>query len=1001
MQMKIDISKLAALMAVTSALIMPSAILQAQEEEEMQDEVQVDDKAEVTKLAIELGAPFCDNAILQREMKIPVWGWSEPGTKVTVEFAGQKKTGAAGKDCKWVVELDELKANAKPAEMLISDDGGKKVTIKNILVGEVWMASGQSNMQWKVGGKGCDTIRLAKKFLEQVKEPVIREFEVTSVYAMLHPMEKATGSWKNGDYMNYSAVSFAFAHKLYEELQIPIGILNCSFSQTSIQAWTPREGFKDGKDEYTQAIYRKIVETHPSTPEHKIAWEKFYQGLEDALKEIDTSVKKGEEPLEIRPKLPGNMAGNRDASWMFNGRLSPVIPYALRGAIWNQGYANINEGLVYYNNLHSLIRGWRMVWNRPELPVYFHQFYCPSSAKNSQPSIGEMAEMRMGAFMARDIPDTGMASQIDVQGAIHYGSKTVPGQRLALHALKKQYGKNVVADGPIFKSYKVDGDKVTVEFDNAEDGLLVAETGTNAAGKSPGATGFSNPKIIENGDSQVEFFYLAGKDRVWHPAVAKIDGSKVVVISKDVKEPCGVTYGTGGIGFDPNFYNKALLPMSPFIYFDNKPVTSKTWPGGQLKIAGVEIDPNSFGIKHEYRKMPLLSSQFVTNAVLQAGQPVTIWGSAIHDWGYEAKGTAEIKIRLAPSTAPDKVIMEKTIPVTKGMRDWRAVLPPMEASAEPKTLKVTFTINGELAHERVCTNVVIGDVWYVAATAEEIKKRKNDKKGAAEDEAIGLVRMMTRHSKSDRRSRPLRYTVSVSSTPENKYASVWESASGSAAVLGERISAKTGKPVGIIFMQSAGDKDTAEADLKMWIAPEYLDRAPSLMPDYEQLASIRPGTKYYDANVRAYIGAWKKYWSEDVPVMINSKAAPEGVKWGNYPRLGESVKTDASQVYNVMVSSFMPANIKGIIFISSKKMVEGDQGLHFGQQMSALANCWKEKFACPDPVFIYTVPDKALAPKISEPKDINGMSKAVEVSDCSLVVGLAKTIEQVMTEVYK
>ncbi|MDP7287540.1 MAG: hypothetical protein QGH94_06075, partial [Phycisphaerae bacterium] len=143
------------------------------------------------ELAIKLGAPFCDHAILQQGTVVPVWGWSKPGTKVSVEFAGQKNTATAGKDGKWVVELKDLKASFKPAELVINEKGGKKETLKNILVGEVWMASGQSNMQWKVGKSNCS------KLIVEAKGNVapIREFEVTSVVAMLHPIEKAKGAW--------------------------------------------------------------------------------------------------------------------------------------------------------------------------------------------------------------------------------------------------------------------------------------------------------------------------------------------------------------------------------------------------------------------------------------------------------------------------------------------------------------------------------------------------------------------------------------------------------------------------------------------------------------------------------------------------------------------------------------------------------------------------------------------------------------------------------------
>jgi len=248
------------------------------------------------KLAIELGAPFADNAILQREMDLPIWGWSKPGTKVMVEFAGQQKAVEAGKDGKWMAKLAPLKASAQPAELVISDSEGNKVTLKNLLVGEVWMASGQSNMQWLAGQ--CDVAKLIAALAAKGEHPPIREFGVSSVFSALHPIEHASGGWKDGDYGSYSAIAFAFASQLYQELKVPIGILNCSFSQTSIQAWTPRCGFRDGKDEYTQAIYRTILESDPTSPEHKAAWNKFYQDAEDTIAR-NAGLVKGGKPRRV------------------------------------------------------------------------------------------------------------------------------------------------------------------------------------------------------------------------------------------------------------------------------------------------------------------------------------------------------------------------------------------------------------------------------------------------------------------------------------------------------------------------------------------------------------------------------------------------------------------------------------------------------------------------------------------------------------------------------
>ena len=942
------------------------------------------------ELAIQLGAPFHDHAVLQRGMSVPVWGWSKPGTKVTVEFAGQKKSASAGKDGKWTIELNDLKASFQPAQLVISEEGGKKETLIDILVGEVWMASGQSNMQWIVGKS--KVARLADEFTaaNEGKVVPIREFQVSSVTSQLHPIKKATGAWKNGDYRNYSAIAFAFAHEIYQEVKVPIGILNCSFSQTAIQAWVPREGYASAEDDYSKAIHQKCLMTDPTTPEHQEAWGEFYKSLEDQITANEAAIKKGGEAKEISASVPGNLSSNRDANWLYNGRMSPVVPYAIRGAIWNQGYANMNEGLPYYNNLHSLIRGWRIVWDKPELPVYFHQFYSAAmkhvGKEVNKPSIDPGAEMRLGTWLARDIPHTGMASQIDISGAIHYQCKAVPGQRLALHAIKNQYGKKgLVVDGPMFKSYKVEGDKVIIEFDHAKGGLVVAGTAYNAVGRHEDSTNYANPKVIPKGDDQVKLFFVAGKDRVWHPAMMKVAGDKVIVTSPGVKRPLGVSYGTGEIGYQPNLYNKALLPMTPFIYFDQKMVTSKDWPEEKLKVAGEVIDPGTVGNVYEYRKMPLLSVQFRDNAIFQADKPVTIWGSTRQHGEWQStpeEGECQVHFEFGD--------IKKTIEVTPEMAEWKVTLPPMKAGPKAYTLKVHFTKDGEKIHERVIPGIVFGDVWCVVAPVDKIKVPKVEPSGQ-------IVRMIQNQSNRDGRADPSRFSICTSRTPRvmgangkwgNRLAAYWKDAEGLAAALGNSISAKTGRPVGIIFLKAKKD-----IPLKNWIAPSFLKDTPTLVPDYKTIGSKYFDNPYYLANVRRYIADWKNYWSENIPAMMKSKAVPDGGSWGQFPspkpELGDSTATFE---YNVYMHCFTPTAMSGIVFLTGKSMVADDQGVNFGPEMAVLADSFKSRFALwqddEDIPLIYTVPSKTLAPKITRPKGIKGKSSAVELDDWSDVGGV-------------
>ena len=949
--------------AVLILLLAPSAALAAE-----------DKPAAKPAPEIELGAPFGDNAVLQREMDLPVWGWSKPGTKITVEFAGQKVSAEAGKDGKWLVKLAPLKANAEPAEMVIQESG-KRVVLKNILVGEVWMASGQSNMQWTAGK--CDVAALLKRIAESVaagkeKQPVIREFQVTSVFSALHPIERATGSWKDGGMENYSAIATAFACELYKELGVPIGILNCSWSQTSIEAWVPRAGYATAEDDYGQEINRKCLATDPRTPEHKETWSAFYKSLEDQIAANAEMIKKGEKPPAISAPVPGNMGDNRGASWMFNGRLNPVVPYAIRGAIWNQGWANRGSGLLYYNSLHHLIRGWRLVWDKPDLPVYFHQFYCPGGGFSGKPSLDSTAEMRLGTLLARDIPHAGMACQIDIQGAIHYRNKTLPGKRLALHALKNQYGKNIVADGPMFKSYEVKGDKLVVAFDFANGGIQV--------GQAMADNLLDAPAVLANSEDKVKLFYLAGEDKVWHPATMKIEGEKIVVSSPDVKAPRGVAYGTGGVGFQPSLYNKALLPLAPFITYNNKLVTSKDWPDGSLKVAGKTIDPSSVGKVYEYRKMPLLSQQFEDNAVLQAGKPVTIWGSTRNfgEWQAEPeKGDCKVDFEFGD--------IKKTISVTPDMKEWQVTLPPMKADATLYTLKARFTINGEVVHERVATNIVFGDVWYVGAPAGTFNVPEAKPSGQ-------IVRMIANQSNREGNGNPSRFSVATSrGRTDNRFASHWKDATGLAAALGHSIAAKTGKPVGIIFMQSKSD-----VALKNWIAVDFLNQAPSLMEDYKTVGSQYPDNPYYLENIRRYVADWRNYWGKYIPDMIETKSVPDAAPWGWYPSpaptIGDSL---ATATYNVYVECFSPAQLSGIVFLCGKAMAEEEQGAKFGSEMSVLGNCLKTKLGAGDVPFIYSMPSSTLAPKITKPESIKGRNAAVEINKNDLTALIDKVLGEI------
>jgi hypothetical protein len=304
------------------------------------------------------------------------------------------------------------------------------------------------------------------------------------------------------------------------------------------------------------------------------------------------------------------------------------------------------------------------------------------------------------------------------------------------------------------------------------------------------------------------------------------------------------------------------------------------------------------------------------------------------------------------------------------MKEWSVTVPAMPASKEPKTLQVTMTIKGEVVLDRLCNNILIGDVWYVAGPIA------GKKPPALKIENSGQpVRVMTRMAKRSSADRPARYMVSTSTEPNNRFASTWDDATNDfASALGHRLAKQSGRPTGVIYMSSD------PVPLNSWMKFEDLKNAPSLKADYENLAQVQPGNDLYDTNVKRYIDAWKSYWNEFIPQMISTRGVPNGEKWGTFPQLAGEVTSKATQTHNVCAYSFAPASFKGIIFLTGSAMVANDQGENFGPEMTALANGYIQDFGG-KAKFIYTLPEKSLAPKITAPSKINGSSVAITISD--------------------
>ena len=436
------------------------------------------------KADVKLPNVFSDNLVLQREREVPVWGTAAPDEEVTVEFAGKKATAKAGADGKWHVKIPTGSANDQPQTMTVS--GKNSIEVKNILVGEVWVCSGQSNMQWNV-----QTCRDGAKEIAEANHPSIRLLNIPMV-AGPKPAADVNAKWvvcSPQTVGGFSAAGYYFGRELQKELKVPIGLIANAWGGQPIEPFTPEVGLK--------AI----------------------------------------------PELAGKPQRNPTA--IYNGMVAPIVPYGIQGAIWYQGESNHGDNLLYFHRMRALIAGWRQVWGQGDFPFYYVQIAPLANMYNGEalPLLWE-AQLR-----SLQIPNTGMAVTTDIGnlGDIHPANKQDVGRRLALWALAKNYGKDVVPSGPLYKSVKIDGDKIRIEFDYVGGGLKARD------GKP------------------LSEFEIAGADGKFVPAVATIDGSNVVAQAEAVKEPKHVRFGWRREA-NPNLMNAEGLPASPF-RSNQEPVT--------------------------------------------------------------------------------------------------------------------------------------------------------------------------------------------------------------------------------------------------------------------------------------------------------------------------------------------------------------------------------------------------------------------------------------------
>ncbi len=528
----------------------------------------------LARAEIKLPAVFTDHLVFQRDASVPVWGWANVGEEVTVEFAGQNKTAKTDAAGQWRVKLDPMPASAQPRDLIISSkhkSPNLRHTCSDVLVGEVWLASGQSNMGFPLA-----SAHNAEQALAAASDPLLRFFTVQNGTAA-EPQNDLRGRWDASTpdkAKSFSAVAYFFARDLRAKLGVPVAILHSSWGGTPAQAWVSMEALREAppfenhlKAYDTARVKHRDVLAHPEKRDayrqDLARWQKeVAPAFNEAMKQWNAGPKTTPKPVPARPEpanpdpmdLPSPSSRPGTPSVIFNAKIAPLVGYAMRGALWYQGEANASAGIEYRTLLPRLISDWRKRWSQGDFPFLVVQLAAWDMDTKPAP-FHQWPWLREAQSMTiPTVANTALAVSMDVGDPqdVHPKGKEPVGQRLALAARKLAYGERaLVASGPVFREAKPDGATLRVTFTDIGSGLTIGQAPWRAAGDSP----WPQDKLIG--------FTLAGEDREWHEAEARIEGDHVIVSSPFVTKPIAVRYGWAN---SPrcNLYNREALPAVPF-----------------------------------------------------------------------------------------------------------------------------------------------------------------------------------------------------------------------------------------------------------------------------------------------------------------------------------------------------------------------------------------------------------------------------------------------------
>jgi len=449
---------------------------------------------------VRLASVFGDHMVLQHSSEVTVWGWADPGEEISLDPSwpypgsdGPHPTTATA-DGRWRVNFMTPGAGG-PHTLTVR--GKNEIVLKDVLMGEVWVCSGQSNMQW-----GVQQADNAQQEIAAANHPQLRLFQAQRAIAVA-PADDISGAWSvctPTTIPGFSATAYYFGRKLHSELGVPVGLISTNWGGTVVEAWTSAEALA-AVGEFGDAL--------------------------SLLKDATVDSVGGASLDQLHQNYP---------TALYNGMIAPIIPFGIRGVIWYQGESNRTRAEQYRKLFPAMIQDWRTRWELGDFPFYFVQI-APYRYGNDT---GEAAELREAQTMTLSLPNTGMCVTMDIGNPadIHPTNKQTVGARLARWALARDYGRDVVPSGPMYRTMVVVGDEARLHFGYADGGL-------SALGGVP------------------THFTVAGDDHVFHSATARIEGETVVVRSVAVPHPRAVRYAWGAAD-EPNLKNAAGLPAPSF-----------------------------------------------------------------------------------------------------------------------------------------------------------------------------------------------------------------------------------------------------------------------------------------------------------------------------------------------------------------------------------------------------------------------------------------------------